>query len=298
MSHHDSALHTPSREPAIRVDAGDTLVRRSWGNWLLLAITFVITTGGLGLVIATLLPNRLVSPWPWVRTDVVLVSSCLLLVVTLILHLTREQRNLNRLDAQIRKFEEDLSEASRRRMYGLLNVSRIMGVHNTPEAVFECIAKSCVDAFACDRASLMLYEEKARKLVVRAAAGTGDVSRMLGAEQAMGEGVAGWAAQHKRALILGREKQFKENPALKLTSASLVAAMVVPIILRDELVGVINVSSQSPDVEYRDDDLKALQVFAENAGACIRHAEQAEWMRQTMDNLRRQVSKVNEPTLT
>jgi Nif-specific regulatory protein len=152
-----------------------------------------------------------------------------------------------------------------------------------------------MEAFPCDRASLMLYNDKTSKLVVRAASG-GDVSRMLGAEQTIGDGVAGWAAQHKRALILGREKEFKENPSLKLTSSSLVAAMVVPIILRDELVGVINVSSQSPTVEYRDDDLQALQVFAENAGACIRHAEQAEWMRQTMENLRKQSARLTEPS--
>jgi hypothetical protein len=29
-------------------------------------------------------------------------------------------------------------------------------------------------------------------------------------------------------------------------------------------------------------------VFAENAGACIRHAEQAEWMRNTIEKLREQ----------
>jgi Nif-specific regulatory protein len=180
-------------------------------------------------------------------------------------------------------------------MYGLLNVSRIMGVHNRPEAVFDCIARSCMEAFPCERASLMLYDDRTRKLVVRAASG-GDTTKVLGAEQAIGEGVAGWAAQQKRALILGRERELKENPELKLTSSSLVAAMVVPIILRDELVGVINVSSSASDVEYHDDDLQALQVFAENAGACIRHAEQAEWMRQTMENLRKQASRSSEAT--
>lgn len=276
--------------------SGDAFVRRSWSNWILLAATFLITTVGLGLVIATLLPNRPVSPWPWVRTDVTLVCACLLLVATLVLHLTREQRNLNRMNAEIQRVESEVNAASRRRMYGLLNVSRIMGVHSKPEAVFDGITASCVEAFQCDRASLMLYDDKAGELVVRSASGHGDVKRVLGATQPIGVGIAGWAAQHKKALILGREREVKENPELKLTSPSLVAAIVVPIILRDELVGVINVSSQSPDAAYRDDDLQALQVFAENAGVCIRHAEQVEWMRQTTDHLRRQAAKANEPT--
>jgi len=295
MSNQGTSAVIPPKKPAERRPSSETVVRRSWGNWVLLAATTLITTTGLGLAITTLLPNRMVNPWPWVRTDVTLVCACLLLVATLIIHLTREQRNLNRVNAQIRSFENEVNEASRRRMYGLLNVSRIMGVHNTPEAVFDCIAKSCVEAFPCDRASLMLYDDKTKKLVVRAAWG-GDVTRMMGAEQSIGEGVAGWAAEHKQALILGRERELKENPELKLKSPSLMAAMVVPIILREELVGVINVSSQSSDVEYHNDDLQALQVFAENAGACIRHAEQAEWMRQTMENLRKQAAKSNEPT--
>ncbi len=295
MSNHlSSASQSPKRSTE---RSSDTVVRRSWGNWALLAATTLITTTGLGLAITTLLPNRLVNPWPWVRTDVTLVSACILLVITMVIHLTREQRNLNRINQEIREFENEVNEASRRRMYGLLNVSRIMGVHNKPEFVFDCIAKSCVEAFPCDRASLMLYDDKSKKLVVRAAWG-GDITKMMGAEQAIGEGVAGWAAQNKRAIILGREKEFKENPALKLTSASLVAAMVVPIILREELVGVINVSSQSADVEYHDDDLQALQVFAENAGACIRHAEQAEWMRQAMENLRKQAARLSETAST
>jgi transcriptional regulator with GAF, ATPase, and Fis domain len=296
MSNSGTPTRVRGRESRTHGASGDAFVCRSWSNWILLAATFLITTVGLGLVIATLLPNRLVSPWPWVRTDVTLVCACLLLVTTLVLHLTREQRNLNRMNAEIQRVESEANAASRRRMYGLLNVSRIMGVHNKPEAVFDGITASCVEAFQCDRASLMLYDDKTRELVVRSASGHGDVSHVIGATQPIGEGIAGWVAEHKKALILGREREVKENPELKLNSPSVVAAMVVPIILRDELVGVINVSSQSPGDAYRDDDLQALQVFAENAGVCIRHAEQAEWMRQTTEHLRRQAAKVNEPT--
>jgi GAF domain-containing protein len=64
--------------------------------------------------------------------------------------------------------------------------------------------------------------------------------------------------------------------------------MVVPVILRDELVGVINVSSRSRGVEFDQDDIRALQAFAENVGAAIRHTEQADWMRATIRKLQGQ----------
>jgi signal transduction protein with GAF and PtsI domain len=70
--------------------------------------------------------------------------------------------------------------------------------------------------------------------------------------------------------------------------------MVVPIILRDELVGVLNVSTRSRKTIYDENDLKTLQVFAENVGACIRHTEQASWMRQTIRNLQESIKAQKE----
>jgi len=51
---------------------------------------------------------------------------------------------------------------------------------------------------------------------------------------------------------------------------------------------VINVSSRNGQVEFDHDDVRALQAFAENVGAAIRHAEQAEWMRATIRKLQGQ----------
>jgi hypothetical protein len=47
---------------------------------------------------------------------------------------------------------------------------------------------------------------------------------------------------------------------------------------------VINVASERPGTVYDDEDLRALQVFAENVGSCIRHTQQAEWMRQLIQH--------------
>jgi GAF domain-containing protein len=58
--------------------------------------------------------------------------------------------------------------------------------------------------------------------------------------------------------------------------------MIVPIIVRDELVGVISVSTRASDAKLADEDLHALQVFALNAGTCIRHTEQVVWMREVI----------------
>jgi transcriptional regulator with GAF, ATPase, and Fis domain len=261
---------------------------RSWGNWILLATCYVVTTSGLAVIVTTLLPGRMASPWPWVRTDYVLVAACVLLVVTLVTHLSIEQRHTQQMSVELQKMKDEIHNTSQKRLCALLRVSRIMGLHSDLQNVFESIVAACLEGFACDQASLMLSDAARKRLVVCAARGHEDVSKVLGSEKEVGEGIAGWVAKNKTSLILGRAGEPTEHPDLPLLSEALSAAIVVPILLREELVGVINVGSRSPGIEYNVDDLQALTVFAENAGACIRHAEQAEWMRNTIEKLREQ----------
>ncbi len=282
------SLISKSARPSWRVPG------RSWANWTLLATCYVITTSGLSIVVATLLPERLSSPWPWVRTDYALIAACVFLVVTLVVHLSIEQRHMQEMSGEFHRMKEDLHATSQKRLCALLRVSRIMGLHSDLQNIFESIIAACMEAFPCDQASLMLVDPGRNRLVVRAARGHEDVSKVLGSEKQIGEGVAGWVAKYQTSLILGRAGEPNEHPELPLLSESLSAAIVVPIILREELVGVINVGSRAAGTEYNVDDLQALNVFAENVGACIRHAEQAQWMRETIDSLREQVRPLQE----
>jgi hypothetical protein len=52
------------------------------------------------------------------------------------------------------------------------------------------------------------------------------------------------------------------------------------------VAGVLNVATREPGVEYREEDLTTLQVFAENVGICLRHIEQTKSLRRRMARLR------------
>ena len=70
--------------------------------------------------------------------------------------------------------------------------------------------------------------------------------------------------------------------------------MVVPIILNQSLVGVINVSTESASTDYDEDDFRALQMFAENVGACIRNAQSHDHMKQTIRDLRSSLETISQ----
>jgi len=257
--------------------------RNGQRTWIFLAGISLASTLGLAAAVLPILEQRIESPWPWAHTQRVLLLTFPVTVLAAIAYLADQQRRAARVQRELLRTRDRAAERMERhvaRLSALLNVSRIIGSETSLQGVFDSVTKVCLETFACQRVSLMLVEKDTQDLVVRSASGETDSETLVGVRQKIGEGVAGRVAETSEALVLGPELDATRFTGKRGPDASLAAAMVVPIKVRDELVGVINVGSTSPDVRYDAEDLQALQVFAENVGACIRHAEQAEWMRQ------------------
>ena len=259
----------------------NSLHRRAWRNWLVLITVLVIMTAGLSANVLPSLRARMASTWPWLETDLVLIAGLCLLVVLFIAYMTQQQRKVLEMHRRLRDLQMDTGDRLRiytTRLYALSSIGHMMGSVSNLQEIFDHITEMCGKTFDSSRASLMLYEKETDELIVRSVS---EESRrdLLNERQKVGEGIAGWAAERQEAILLGSSDDKDKYPELNLKNDAIVSAMVVPIIVRDELVGVLNVSSRSEDVTYCEEDLLALQVFAENAGACIRHNEQAEMLR-------------------
>lgn len=261
--------------------------RLTWRNWFFLAGVLSLTILGLSTALPPLINERIVHPWPWVKTDLVLIIGLSISILAFIGYMTQQQRHLLNIN---RKMQLLMEESDRRmnkhisRLYALIKLGRKLAEESDLQSVFHCITDMCVEVFDCQRASLMLYDEDTNELVLRAVSGRKCLA-IIDTRQALGEGIAGKAAQRHQAILLTGDNDVEKYPDLKLTNDEITSSMVVPITLRNELVGVINVTSGNPDIIYDHEDLQALQVFAENTGAFIRRAEQAHWMRQTIKKL-------------
>jgi len=209
-------------------------------------------------------------------------------VIAFVSYLTVQQRRVRNLRGRLAGLEESRRktlEQHYERLLGLLQVSKILGSQSEPQVVFDAITRICNDLFESERVSLMLVDNLSQELVVQSVAGNVDPEKMLGVRLRIGEGIAGWVAERGEAMIIG-DHEFQMIDTEKLNGKRMNEAMIVPIKVRDELVGVLNVGSASSKSSYDEEDLKALQVFSENAGTCIRHAQQAQWMRKTIEELR------------
>ncbi len=172
-----------------------------------------------------------------------------------------------------------------RRLQGILTVSRTIGAENDPAQLFDAITDICRKTYDCDQVSIMKLDAEAGELHVVAASGHRNIEEVRTARVKVGDGISGWVAQHREPIILGPRIDARRFAGLQISKHKLFSAMVVPVILRDELFGVLSVSSRSRRIRFDHEDLETLLVFAETAGIVSRHAEQSMWMRATIQRL-------------
>ena len=265
------------------------LERQSMRNWYLLASICALSSIGLLMAVTPALKGPLREFWPGARTDIVLIAGLGGSILLLVLYLTTQQIKVTRMRYQVQAMENVAGERQKQnaiRLHALLNVTRMMGAISEPMKLFQGVTSTCLEVFDCQQASLMLVSADGSRLEMKAASGHRDTAALMDVAQPIGEGIAGYVAKTRTPVLLGPDSDHENYPGMVKPTRDLHAAMVMPIIVRDELVGVLNISSRSRGTRYDEEDLQALEVFAINAGTCIHHAERTEWMRQTIEQYR------------
>ena len=261
---------------------------RFWDRLLLGVGCFVVMVGLLGGLspfmrekFAVLWPDRSGEPW--------FVAAVSISAMALAVYLVLKRWDVKIAEHRLVRLEYETQERKRRHwnhLYGLIDVSRMVGHKTGLKDIFDGITGACVNSFDADSVSLMFYDTGSDELVVRSAAGPLSNPDILGRRLSLGDGLAGWAARRREPVLLGSNADAHKYPGIELRDHTIAASMVVPIIVRNELVGVINVSTRNKEVTYDQEDLRTLEVFAENAGSCIRHVEQVTWLRNMVEQLR------------
>ncbi len=118
--------------------------------------------------------------------------------------------------------------------------------------------------FGADRVSLMLLESD-NALVVRSAFGLReDIVKQ--AKRRLGEGIAGWVAQHGESLLLTGpvdESRFQG------VDPSIGSAIVAPLRVRDRIIGVVNVKARDDAAAYGAGELDQLTRIAGDLGLAL-----------------------------
>ncbi len=124
-----------------------------------------------------------------------------------------------------------------------------------------------------DRVTIMLANREKNLLEVKASMGYAeDIAKV---QVPIGSGITGWAAAHKRPL---RIKDVSDDPRYIRISSNTRSELAIPLVYRNELLGVLNVESEQTDA-YTENDEEMLGTLGGSLAAIIANARLLEQIR-------------------
>jgi HD-GYP domain-containing protein (c-di-GMP phosphodiesterase class II) len=168
----------------------------------------------------------------------------------------------------------DAEESAKRlrNLRALLSVNfKISGVLDLDD-VLETVLEKASSLFQAERGSVMLLDDDRQNLFVKRAIGL-DASTVKHTRVKLGQGISGTVARDGSPLFIkdiSKDKRFAPHrTAAKYKSNSL---LCVPILHKNEVLGVVNLSSRTGGKDFAEDDLEVLQAIAMQTGIAVANA--------------------------
>ncbi len=161
----------------------------------------------------------------------------------------------------------------------LFEISKLLVTEIDLTQLFKISTEVLVQEFSADRVSLMLLDEASGMLVIRANHGlSADVA--LKARRKEGEGVSGLVLKHRKPLIISAGKHPDPAVMEMLNRENMPASsMSVPLIGKNKLFGVLNVSKSSGS-PFSTSDLQILLILSAQMVTALENAALYENLRE------------------
>jgi len=163
--------------------------------------------------------------------------------------------------------------------------------YSDARALLTRIIESATRLTDAEASSLLLLNTENNKLYFEIALGPKgqDVKKY---SLNLGEGIAGWVAEHNRSLVVNDPQDdprfFAEiSRNLGFPNSSILAA---PMRIRDRCVGVIELLNKRSGKPFDDDDLFWIEIFANQAAMALQNARNFQQVREEVDNLSGQIA--------
>lgn len=155
------------------------------------------------------------------------------------------------------------------------------------EEILTISLRNTLDLFKARRGSIFLIEDNAKELVLKASFGmnTSEQKRMV---KRMGEGIVGRVAELQKPLIvedIAKDSRFKGyKPRRGYSSPSFICA---PLMIKDKLIGVINVADKDSDEPFTNKDLELLDFLSNQIAVNYQHAHLNQYLKHTQEETKK-----------
>ncbi|HWH27968.1 MAG TPA: sensor domain-containing diguanylate cyclase [Mycobacteriales bacterium] len=254
--------------------------RRRTELWLISSVLLIGMTGAFA-VVSMWSPEDLseLVKLPVVRFGVLGVA------VALSAYLVEKEYSLRRV-SRLLMDERVLTTALSNRLHeisALLDAGRAVNSTLELDRVLDSILSGATELLPAASGTVMLLDGE--ELVVAAAVGKEGV---IGRRSAVGDGIAGHVARTRQALLLDGRATPAMFPGLDTRGparqSAVRSSLCVPLIEREELLGVLNLSAPA-EGDFSEYDLRAVSLFAEQAATAISKARLYERSREQAQQL-------------
>lgn len=203
--------------------------------------------------------------------------------VAFLLHVFDQERRLRTLSRALVQ-EKVLSQALESRVQDLATLSKVGHVVNSVlnlDEVLGVVLDGAFELTGSRSGSVMLLDGS--ELVVAASQGSNPAP--LGIRQPLDAGVAGWVASHREPILINGRLSRDQLPNLRDRGRGEGSSVVAPLVLADELVGVLTLERAPTAPAFTDWELRAVSLFAAHAATAVAHARRYDEQRGTVDRL-------------
>ncbi len=247
--------------------------RNSWWLWALTFLVMLALTAAVPVLYFPLLRELEAADTEWLANGYYAAVGLAGLVLVFCLYTILKQRQLNVVRGQLLAEERELEDVRTRlsELSALFHVSTTLNLQLDPDSIVEIIVRRVVSTLRAQQASIMLYEPSSGMLETRASYGL-ESELARNARKRIGEGIAGWVAEHKQAVLLGKEPPQPEFGQHYKRDRNITSALSLPLRVGDRCVGVLNVNRINHPEPFREHHREILRLFAEHVGAVIDRA--------------------------
>ena len=199
------------------------------------------------------------------------------LLLAMMVYVVEKEYALRRVAQKLLE-EQVVAEALRMRLSELSHFTELAKAMNATlelEDVFEKILDAALELLGGDGASVTLLDDIASGLRVVASRGP-SLENSKGTLLPLDSGMAGVAASRREAVLFGPEDGVEERVH---------SAMSIPLLRRDELLGVLNIVETAGSKTFDPQDLHVLDLFGEYAAIALTNARVVAKERDTIAKL-------------
>lgn len=143
----------------------------------------------------------------------------------------------------------------------LLDVGKLISSNYPMQTVVKRISARLKGLLEADHCSIMILDDKSRELAFCESSG---LTRweLENIRFRVGEGVAGWAAKHKKPVLIpdvSKDPRFKvvENQRRRMVSM-----ICVPLMIKRRVIGVVSLTTRKTDHVFDQDDLELVVLMS------------------------------------